>query len=293
VGAAARPRADLARAAAHRQRRHLAVTQGQGQGRGAVDWDALAARWDATLGGELAGIAPAVSNARGAGVSGHEHHGGCAPAGPPTRETQARALAKVLVLVLVLVSDKHPAWTRHDLLKQLALVMPAETRQMDPQAAQELMLGLTEEALSSRTSEVLCLEAPEWPRVPASLRRELDGRSIYTRPGEVAAQRLGAEAALLEMQLRGRAHDTRANAAPRGLRLDQGAAVWHVLTSPRTVEVITGPGRNGQDPGPGHRRLTVGRPGVRYRHLPERHQRTPGGRRPGRRQHRPIARRHR
>jgi len=32
----------------------------------------------------------------------------------------ARALAKALVLV----SDQHPAWTRHDLLKQLALVMP-------------------------------------------------------------------------------------------------------------------------------------------------------------------------
>jgi conjugative relaxase-like TrwC/TraI family protein len=32
---------------------------------GPVDWDALATRWDATLGGELADIAPAVSNARG------------------------------------------------------------------------------------------------------------------------------------------------------------------------------------------------------------------------------------
>ena len=31
---------------------------------------------------------------------------------------------------LTLVSAQHPAWTRHDLLKQLALVLPAETRQM-------------------------------------------------------------------------------------------------------------------------------------------------------------------
>ena len=30
-----------------------------------VDWDALAARWDAMLGGQLAGIAATVSNARG------------------------------------------------------------------------------------------------------------------------------------------------------------------------------------------------------------------------------------
>ena len=40
----------------------------RGKDAGAVDWDALAARWDATLGGELAGIAPAVSNARSPGA---------------------------------------------------------------------------------------------------------------------------------------------------------------------------------------------------------------------------------
>ena len=92
----------------------------RGKDPGPVDWDALAARWDATIGGELAGVAPAVSNARGPGAQASEHHGGRTPAGPPTREAQARALAKALVLV----SAKHPVWTRHDLLKQLALVMP-------------------------------------------------------------------------------------------------------------------------------------------------------------------------
>ena len=82
----------------------------EGKDAAPVDCDALAARWDATLGGELAGIAPAVSNARGPGVHGHEHHGGHAPTGPPTREAQARALAKALTLV----SDKHhPAARRH------------------------------------------------------------------------------------------------------------------------------------------------------------------------------------
>ena len=92
---------------------------------------------------------------------------------------QARALAKALVLV----SDQHPAWTRHDLLKQLALVMPPETRHMGPEEARELLLGLAEEALSGRTGEVVCLEVPEWPPLPASLRRQLDGRSVYSRPG--------------------------------------------------------------------------------------------------------------
>ena len=81
------------------------------------------------------------------------------------------------------MSAQHPAWTRHDLLKQLALVLSPETCQMNPEEAQELLLGLAEEALSRRSGEVVCLEAPEWPPLPAALRRELDGRSIYTRPG--------------------------------------------------------------------------------------------------------------
>ena len=265
----------------------------KGKDAGAIDWDALAQRWDATLGGELAGIAPAVSDARGPRVQASEHHAGRAPSGPPAPEAQARALAKALVLV----SGQHPAWTRHDLLKQLALVLPAETRQMSPEEAQELLLGLAEEALSGRSGEVVCLEAPEWPPLPASLRRELDGRSVYSRPGvaryataaqlsleerlvahaqtqgaprvpdelaarrrgrvradqgaprlpgEVAARRLGADLAQLRAELAGRAHDPRAHAAPRGLRLDQAAAAWHVLTSARTVEVITGPAGTGK-----------------------------------------------
>ncbi len=238
----------------------------------AIDWDALARRWDATLGGDLAAIAPAVSNAGGPRAQASEHHAGRAPSGPPAREAQERALAKALVLV----SDKHPAWTRHDLLKQLALVLPAETRQMSPEEAQELLLGLAEEALSGRSGEVLCLEAPEWPPLPASLRRNLDGRSVYSRPGaaryataaqlsleeqliaqaqahgaprvpgEVAARRLGADLAQLRAALARRAHDPREHHAPRGLRLDQAAAAWHALTSARTVEVVTGPAGTGK-----------------------------------------------
>jgi hypothetical protein len=236
----------------------------KGKDAGAIDWDALARRWDATLGGELAGIAPAVSDARGPRAQASEHHAGWAPSGPPAPETQARALAKALVLV----SDRHPAWTMHDLLKQLALVLPPETRRMRPEEAQELLLGLAEEALSGRSGEVVCLEAPEWPPLPASLRHKLDGRSIYARPGvaryataaqlsmeerlvahaqtqaaprlprELAARRLGTDPALLDAQLRGRTHDAREQSAPRGLRMDQAAAVWHVLTSPRTGRKI-------------------------------------------------------
>ena len=243
-----------------------------------IDWDALAARWDATIGGELARVAPAVSNARGpagstAAACGDRQPGNPEADGPPSREEQASTVDKALALV----TAKQSTWTRHDLLKQLALVMPAQTRNMNPQAARELLFGLAEEAVSGRAEDIVCLEAPEWPPLPRSLRRELDGRSIYTRlgtarystaaqlsaeekltahaqtqgaprlPGELAARRLGADRALLEVQLRDRAQEAAcAQSTPRGLRLDQAAAVWHVLTSARTVEVITGPAGTGK-----------------------------------------------
>ena len=244
---------------------------------GEIDWDALAARWDATIGGELAGIAPAVSNARGPGgnpaAAGKDPEpGGPEPAACLPGEAQIRVVRKALALV----SEKRPTWTRHELIKQLALVMPAQTRQLTPGAAQTLLLGLADEALSGDIEPVICLEAPEWPPLPDALRRQLDGRSVYTRPGteryataaqlsaeerlvaqaqkqgapsmprKRAAERLGAEAALLETQLRERAQNACERVTQRGLRLDQAAAVYHVLTSRRTVEVIVGPAGTGK-----------------------------------------------
>ena len=249
----------------------------RGKEAGEIDWDALAERWDATIGGELAGIAPKVSNARGPDgptmtADDGPVPGGPEPPGPPPREAQVRAVRKALALV----SEKKSTWTRHELLKRLALVMPAQSRQMTPGAAQTLLLGLAEEALSGDIEEVVSLEAPEWPPLPDALRRELDGRSVYTRPGTtryataaqlaaeerlvaqaqtqgaphlppgLAAQRLGADAALLEAQLRECARDAREHVTQRGLRLDQAAAVYHVLTSPRTAEVIVGPAGTGK-----------------------------------------------
>ena len=147
---------------------------------------------------------------------------------------------------------------------------------MSPEEAQELLLGLADEALAGRMGDVVCLEAPEWPPLPASLRRELDGRSVYTRPGaalyatatqltmeerlvaqaqaqtaprlsgDLAARRLGVDAPVLQAQLRDRAQDASSYPAPRGLRVDQAAAVWHALTSARTVEIITGPAGTGK-----------------------------------------------
>jgi hypothetical protein len=249
----------------------------RGKEAGEIDWDALAERWDATIGGELAGIAPSVSNARGPSGGATTYGGGPAPgepapAGPPPREVQVRTVRKALALV----SEQKSTWTRHELLKRLALVMPAQSRQMTPAAAQTLLLGLADEALSGDIEEVVSLDAPEWPPLPDTLRRALDGRSVYTRPGtthyataaqiaveeqlvaqaqaqdaprlppELAAQRLGADAALLEAQLREGARDAREHITQRGLRLDQAAAVYHVLTSSRTAEVIVGPAGTGK-----------------------------------------------
>ena len=250
----------------------------KGKPEGEIDWDALTRRWDATIGGELAGIAPAISNARGpnepatAANRGDQEPGGPEQAGQLSAEARVRVVQKALTLV----SEKKPTWTRHELVRQLALVMPAQTRQMTPDAAQDLLVGLANEALSGDIGDVVCLEAPEWPPLPDSLRRELDGRSIYTRPGiaryatatqlsteeqlvgqaqaqgaphlprELAARKLGADAGLLEAQLGECVHDTRGQVTQRGLRLDQAAAIYHVLTSIRTVEVIVGPAGTGK-----------------------------------------------
>lgn len=79
------------------------------------------------------------------------------------------------------VQREHSTWTRSDLTKALGWSMGPEFAHMDPDARQELLLRLTERALSPSFG-VKCLEAPEWPPVPQALRRELDGRSVYTAP---------------------------------------------------------------------------------------------------------------
>jgi conjugative relaxase-like TrwC/TraI family protein len=244
---------------------------------GEIDWDALIKRWDATIGGELAGIAPAVSSARypnGEPTAANKdpERNGPEPAGSLPRQARVRVVRKALALV----TEKKPAWTRHELIKQIALVMPAQTRQMTPSTAHTLLVDLADEALSGSIEHVVSLEAPEWPPLPDSLRRDLDGRSVYTRPGteryataaqlsaeerlvaqaqtqgaphllpELAARRLDADATLLEAQLRERTYRAREHVTQGGLRLDQAVAVYHVLSSDRTVEVIVGPAGTGK-----------------------------------------------
>jgi conjugative relaxase-like TrwC/TraI family protein len=238
-----------------------------------IDFDELGEKWNQTSGGVLASVAPAVSSLNGPapgqpGEPGPEPE----PGGPPTRDARERAMQEALARV----SARQSTWTRADLMRELAAAAPAQVRAMAPAAAVGLLHQMTDAALAGATEPVVCLEAPQWPPLPDYLRRASDGRSVYTRPGttryathaqlsreeqlladaqrecaprlarEVSARLLGADAHDLEAQLRERAQDARAAATGSGLRLDQAGALQHVLTSPRTAEVLVGPAGSGK-----------------------------------------------
>jgi hypothetical protein len=250
-----------------------------GKEEGAIDWDEFARRCDATLGGTLAQIAPAVSRlGGGAADAAAQDPKGPAPREPApgaARTPDPDAQARTITLALARVQQKQSTWTRADLMREIAAVLPDEARSMEPAAAVELVNSLTDRALAGETEQVICLEAPEWPPLPSYLRRDVDGRSVYTRPGsaryathvqlsheeqltaaaarpgapalpaEVSARLLGATAAGLEAAARARAHEATQQLAS-GLRLDQAAALHHALTSDRTVSLIVGPAGSGK-----------------------------------------------
>jgi hypothetical protein len=264
------------RAPNRRQLAHIAqeVTMASRRGKreGEIDWDALCAQWDAKLGGDLASIAPRVSDSRATGRETRATPRSSEPDVGLSREGLKRAVQKALALV----QEKQSTWTRADLLKQLGIVLPVQTRSMEPDAAVALLQELADVALSGEVEQVVCLEAAEWPPVPGYLRRELDGRSVYTRPGtarygtrvqlsmeeklladaqtqsaphltrEHAAQLVGADVQALDAQLRERAQEASTQVAQSGLRLDQAASLYRALTSPRAVEVIVGPAGSGK-----------------------------------------------
>jgi hypothetical protein len=147
---------------------------------------------------------------------------------------------------------------------------------MEPAAAMALALDMANRIIAGEVQPVVCLDAPDL-MAPPVLRRDLDGRSIFTRPGvsryatEVqlsreekllerarqegaprlararAARLLAAEPAQLDAQLL-EPVDTAASAGiqPCGLTVAQQAAAWHVLTSPRRCELIEAPAGAGK-----------------------------------------------
>ena len=187
---------------------------------------------------------------------------------------------------LASVQAKNSTWTRSDLMKNLAWAMGQEFAHLNPDARQDLLEQMTDQALGVEHG-VECLEAPEWPAVPRSLIRDLDGRSVYTRPGvtryatrgqltmeqrmcqqaqrtgapalarEFCAAQLGADADTLDAQLGAKAQDA-TELTRTGLRMDQAAMIYEGLTSTRRVSVGVGPAGSRQDAHRRRRRQSVG-----------------------------------
>jgi AAA domain/TrwC relaxase len=223
-----------------------------------IDWDAEVARWDQAVGGRLAEVADAAL--------GRWRPDAVVP-GPAVHEEVIRA-------ALARVQREHGTWTRADLMKVLGWSMGPQFAHLGPDTRQELLLELTDWALSPHFG-VRCLEAPEWPPVPQSLRRELDGRSVYTAPGteryatrgqlsmeealcqraqrhgapfierQALAAQLGADADMLDAVLREPAQDA-AQRTREGLRLDQASMIYEALTCDRRVSVGVGPAGSGK-----------------------------------------------
>jgi hypothetical protein len=235
------------------------ITRGAKDGQ--IDWDALTAGWDATIGGQLAAIADQVCefDAQLSEI-----------AEPPSHEVQERAIEQALASV----QARNSTWTRSQLMKNLAWAMGQDFAHLSPEAWHELLDQMTGQALCGEHG-VECLEAPEWPPVPRSLVRDLDRRSVYTRPGvtlyatrgqlsmeqrmcqqaqrtgapalarEFCAAQLGADANTLDAQLGARAQDA-TELTHTGLRMDQAAMIYEGLTSTRRVSVGVGPAGSGK-----------------------------------------------
>ena len=266
-----RARAELARAVLHRQQGDPAVTQGEARGADRLGRAGRAVGRHARrrAGGHRARSVERARPRRGARRP---------PAGSVSRAGRRRGRRRRghWRRRLWLVAQKHSAWTRHDLLKQLALVMPPETRQMDAagragaaarsggggavradggcRVAGGAGVAAASRRAAPRAGRAQRVHAAGHRAVRDAAQLSMEDQLVAQAqtqgaprlPRELAARRLGADVALLEAQLRDRAHDARDQATRRGLRLDQAAAIWHVLTSDRTVEVITGPAGTGK-----------------------------------------------
>ncbi len=167
------------------------------------------------------------------------------------------------------------AWTRGDLLHCIGQHLPDLAAGRDQEHAWQMLEDLADRAIAGQAGEeVLRLDAPEWPRVPDSLRRA-NGESIYRPHGgelyatraqlsmeeqlladaqadgaphlarEQAAALLGADLAQLETQLRADA-PAPDGVTQGGLRVDQATAAFLALTSPRRAELIVGPAGTGK-----------------------------------------------
>ena len=193
----------------------------------------------------------------------------------PLSEAQA---SRLIAEAIAAVQQAQPTWTEADLIRHLGERLPWHIGAMTAEQAAGLLPALARRALAG---QAIALSAPEWPRVPDCLRRA-DGESLYLPHGAAryttgaqldlearlladarqtgaprldpahAAHLLGADEAQLLAHLRP-AHDgatdlgaTPAVPAGCGLRGDQAAAAFWVLTSERRAEVLAGPAGSGK-----------------------------------------------
>ena len=190
----------------------------------------------------------------------------------PLTDAQAQRLIQEAVAA---VQAAQSTWTEADLIRHLGERLPAQVGAMTAADAAALLPALARRALAT---EAVMLSAPEWPRVPDCLRRA-SGESLYV-PHGAARYATGAQLTLEDRLLADAQRDRRAapgpghrgaaarrgsgaagGAAPgaqppaadaisehtgSGLRLDQAAAAYVVLTSARRAEVLAGPAGSGK-----------------------------------------------
>ena len=89
----------------------------------------------------------------------------------------------MMAQALARLQEAQPTWRKADLIRHLGELLPDDVACRDDAAAAALLIDLADRVLAGGAGEqVLTLEAPEWPRVPDSLRRA-DGRSVYRPHG--------------------------------------------------------------------------------------------------------------
>jgi conjugative relaxase-like TrwC/TraI family protein len=245
-----------------------------------LDLGVLARQWAAQAAASEAGalepVAPIVMITGLPAAPGASASSDPASAEPLTSAQEQRLVQEAVAAVQAV----QPAWTEADLIRHLGERLPAATGPMPAAQAGALLPALARRALAT---EAVLLAAPEWPRVPDSLRRA-SGESMYVPHGAaryataaqltledrllaraqhqgaprldpaIAARLLGAEQAHLEAQLRpdpaGASADPGSRASTErtgsGLRADQAAAAFFALTSQRRAEIIVGPAGSGK-----------------------------------------------
>jgi energy-coupling factor transporter ATP-binding protein EcfA2 len=182
-----------------------------------------------------------------------------------------------MLMALARVNQAQSTWTRSQLTRALGELLPASAGLMGQQEARAYLRELASRAIAGEAGTVCPLQPPEFPQVPASLRRA-DGESMF-RPHdatryatgtqldmearilntagcaeaaipslsrEAAAQLLGSDPGALEAQLgHGVAPDVD-TVTGSSLRLDQAAAAFKILTSSRRAECLIGPAGTGK-----------------------------------------------